>query len=91
MSTNATPLTPHDPEQIERVMCKQADDIAVSIARSFERLEEWIDSAESRLHSRLAGLDDTVETFRESLADEFGTLRGELRDHLAADAPAEKF
>jgi len=33
---------------------KNGDDIAVSIGRSFERLEERIDGAESRLYSRLA-------------------------------------
>ena len=36
-------------EIIDRIIYKNADDIAVSIGRSFERLEEHIDVAESRL------------------------------------------
>jgi hypothetical protein len=42
-----------DLELIERVIYKNGDDIAVSIARSFERLEERIDAAEARIYSRL--------------------------------------
>ena len=47
-------LEPKDLELIERIVYKGNDDIAVSIARSFERLEERIDGSESRLYSRLA-------------------------------------
>jgi hypothetical protein len=32
---------------------KNGDDVVVSIARCFERLEERIDAAESRIYSRL--------------------------------------
>ncbi len=42
-------LNPTDLELIERVIYKNGDDIAVSIGRSFERLEERIDAAESRI------------------------------------------
>ena len=41
------------PEQIERVIYKNGDDIAVSIGRSFERLEERMDATEARIYSRL--------------------------------------
>ena len=49
-------LEQKDLELIERVIYKNGDDIAVSIGRSFERLEERIDAAESRIYSRLAAL-----------------------------------
>jgi len=44
-----------DLELIERVIYKNGDDIAVSIGRSFERLEERIDAAESRIYGRVNG------------------------------------
>jgi hypothetical protein len=53
-------LEQKDLELIERVIYKNNDDIAVSIARSFERLEERIDATESRLYSRLADLEDLL-------------------------------
>jgi uncharacterized protein Yka (UPF0111/DUF47 family) len=53
-------LDQKDLELIERVIYKNGDDIAVSIARSFERIEERIDAMESRLYSRLAELEDKL-------------------------------
>ena len=47
-------LDQKDLELIERVIYKNGDDIAVSIGRLFERLEERMDAMESRLYSRLA-------------------------------------
>lgn len=58
-------LDQKDLELIESIVYKNADDIAVSIARSFERLEERIDSTESRLYSRLAAIDDLTSEVRE--------------------------
>lgn len=55
-------LDQKDLELIERVIYKNGDDVAVSIARSFERIEERIDAMESRLYSRLAELDDKLPT-----------------------------
>lgn len=69
-----------DLEQIEALLYKQADDVAVSIARSFERLEERIDAAESRLYSRLSEVEDRVETSRQGLADELGEIRADVRE-----------
>ena len=54
-------LEPRDIELIERVIYKNGDDIAISIGRSFERLEERIDSAESRIYGRLAEIEDKLE------------------------------
>ena len=57
-------LDTKDLEAIERVIYKSADDVAISIARSFERLEERIDAAESRLYSRIADVEDEIQSLR---------------------------
>ena len=72
-------LSTSDIELIERVVYKAADDIAVSIARSLERLEERIDAAESRLYTRLADVEDRVEGSRQDIADEIGAVKTEMR------------
>ena len=56
-------LDQKDLESIERIIYKNGDDVAVSIARSFERLEERIDASEARLYSRLS---DSVQIGRAS-------------------------
>ncbi len=53
-------LNQEDLELIERIIYKNSDDIAVSIARSFERLEERVDASESRLYLRLSDIDDKI-------------------------------
>ncbi len=73
-------LDQKDLELIERLIYKSADDIAVSISRSFERLEERIDTAESRLYSRLADIEDKIEASRQGVADDIGSLREEFRE-----------
>ena len=55
-----------DLEQIENIICKSADDVAVSIARSFERLEERVDATESRLYGRLADVEDKLDSRTDS-------------------------
>jgi len=79
-NTSTMSLEQKDLEMIERVIYKNGDDVAVSISRSFERMEERIDSAESRLYARIAELEDKVEASREALSDELGGLKGEVRD-----------
>ena len=54
-------LSQKDLELIERVIYKNGDDLAVSVSRSFERIEERIDAMESRLYSRLNDLEDKLE------------------------------
>ena len=51
----------------------------IAISRSFERLEERIDGAESRLYSRLADVEDKVEAGRQAISDELGDIRDEIR------------
>jgi len=82
-------LEQKDIELIERVIYKNGDDVAVSIGRSFERLEERIDAAESRIYGRLADLEDRLETARQDISDELGDLKGELRDFARAHEAAE--
>ena len=83
-------LQQKDLELIERVINKNGDDLAVSIARSFERLEERIDAAESRIYSRLADVEDKIESSRQDLSDELGTLREDIREIARAhDQPGD--
>lgn len=74
-----------DLELIERVIYKNGDDIAVSIGRSFERLEERIDAAESRIYSRLAEVEDKIEASRQDLDDKLGDVREDIKG-MAEDA-----
>lgn len=60
-------LDQKDLELIERILYKGADDVAVSIARAFERLEERMDATESRLYSRFAEVEDKVEALRSDM------------------------
>jgi hypothetical protein len=53
-------LEPKDLELIERAIYKNVDDICISIARSFERLEERVDATESRIYTRLAELEEQL-------------------------------
>ncbi|MDE2038062.1 MAG: hypothetical protein KGI69_02455 [Patescibacteria group bacterium] len=75
-------LEQKDVETIERVIYKNGDDIAVSIGRSFERLEERIDAAESRIYSRLSDVEDKIEASRQDIADELSEVKAEVRDFV---------
>ncbi len=77
-------LESKDFELIERIIYKNSDDIAVSIARSFERLEERIDATESRQYSRLAEVEDRIEASRQDCADILGQLKDQLREIFRA-------
>ena len=77
-------LEPKDLELIEQLIYKNGDDVAVSIARSFERLEERIDAAESRIYSRLAEIEDRIESSRQDIDDTVGNIREEIRDLVRA-------
>ncbi|MDQ2933180.1 MAG: hypothetical protein M3Q80_02250 [bacterium] len=73
-------LDQKDFELIERIVYKNSDDIAVSISRSFERLEERIDAMESRIYTRLAEVEDRLESNRQDSADMIGEFKEEFRD-----------
>ena len=75
-------LDQKDLELIERILSKNGDDLAVSIARSFERMEERIDATESRLYGRMADLEDRFEGSRQDISDTIGELRAELRERI---------
>ncbi len=79
MTTSECALMPDDIELIDRLINNSGDDVAVSISRSFERLEERIDGLESRLYGRLAELEDLTEANRQSLSDELGDIRSDMR------------
>ena len=68
-----------DLEQIEKIIYKNGDDGAVSIARSFERLEERIDSAESRLYNRVADVESRVEACEWNVNQEIDSIREVLK------------
>ena len=70
-----------DIELIERIVYKNGDDIAVSISRSFQRLEERLEVLESRLCSRSADVEDKIEGCRQDMADEIGDIKAEIRDN----------
>jgi hypothetical protein len=67
-------LTKEAIESIERMVYKSGDDIAVSIARSFERLEERTDAMESRLYSRFADLEDKMTATDELIEESARSL-----------------
>lgn len=75
-------LDQKDLEIIERLIYKGADDITISISRSFERLEERIDSSESRIYSRLAEIEEKVEASRQDTSDILGEVKEEVRDGM---------
>jgi len=59
----------------ERVLYKNSDDLAVSIARCVERFEERLDVAESRLSTRLADIEDKIVSVEGNLLDELNPVR----------------
>lgn len=74
------PLDQKDIELIERIVYKNNDDVAISISRSFERLEERMDAAESRIYTRLADLEQKLERDIEILTDDITDLKDEVRE-----------
>jgi hypothetical protein len=73
-------LDQKDLELIERIVAKNGDDVAVSIARSFERIEERIDATEYRLYVRLADLEDKIVSVEHNLNDELDSIRHVMND-----------
>ncbi len=71
-------LEQKDIELIDRLLYKNNDDLAASVARSFERLEERIDAAETRIYSRLADIEEKVEMGQHELVSEFIEVKGRV-------------
>lgn len=63
-----------DLELIERIIVKHSDDIAISLARSFERLEEDMDRMEARIYSRITDLETASNRERTESTDAFNAL-----------------
>jgi hypothetical protein len=57
-----TVLKHADLEAIERVIYRNGDDIATAIGRSFERLEEKMNAAESHIFGRLTEIEKELKT-----------------------------
>lgn len=73
-------LEKKDLELIESLIYKNSDDIAISISRSFERLEKRNGESEARLYSRISELEDKIESNRQDTSDSIGDLKEEVRD-----------
>lgn len=72
-------LDKKDIDLIEKIVYRCGDDIAISIGRSFEHLEERIDLIESRIYERLATIDDRIDNIIRSNDDMFESLREDVR------------
>ncbi len=75
-------LEQKDIELIEHIIFKNSDDIAISIARSFERLEKHFHDSESRIYSRIGELEDKIEASRQDVSDTIGDIKEEIRDTI---------
>jgi gas vesicle protein len=73
-------LEQRDLELIEHLIYKSSDDIAISIARSFERLEKASHDTESRIYTRLGEIEDKIESSRQDMSDTIGDIKEEIRD-----------
>lgn len=73
-------LEQRDLELIEHLIYKSSDDIAISIARSFERLEKANHDTESRIYTRLGEIEDKIESSRQDMSDTIGDIKEEIRD-----------
>ncbi len=82
-------LEQKDLELIESIIYKNSDDIAVSIARSFERLEERVNDVETRLYSRLSEVEDSVESTSQDIVGSIREFRDEIRDLVRMRDEAE--
>ncbi len=75
-------LDHEDIDLVNKIFYKNCDDIAVSISRSFERLEERIDCAEARIYSRISELEDRIEGSRQEVSDTVSDIKEEIRDFI---------
>ena len=73
-----------DIEQIERIIIKNSDDVAVSVARALERLEERVDATETRLINRIDDLESATALDQADIAAKFDAL-GKHITGLVAD------
>jgi len=55
-------LDQEDIKEFERLIYRNADDIAISVCSSLESLQKRIDVADARICSRLADIEDRLES-----------------------------
>jgi hypothetical protein len=72
-------LEPKDIELLECIIYKNANDIAITLSRSFERLEERVDALESRLYTRISELEDRQESSHQDISDTISHIKDEIR------------
>jgi hypothetical protein len=75
-------LNPKDLELIERLIYKNADDTAVAIARSFERIEDRMDATESRTFMRISEVEDKLASATQQIDENFADLKEEVREFV---------
>lgn len=56
-------------EEFEQLLNRHHDDLAISITRSLERLEERLDAMESRIYSRFGDLEDNNQKRYENIVE----------------------
>lgn len=76
-------LTPKDLEQIERVIYKNGDDVAVSIARAFERMEERLAAMESRLYLQIDNCETDMNVAQRETEKKFVALGMEITGQIS--------
>ncbi len=78
-------LEQKDLELIEHLIYKSSDDIAISIARSFERLEKSGHDTEFRIFTGIGEIEDKIESGRKDMADTIGDIKEEIRDAVRSN------
>lgn len=76
-------LNANDLEQIERIIYKNGDDVAVSISRSFERIEERMEAFESRINERFTDLESVTALERADIIAKFDVLDKRVSNEIA--------
>lgn len=71
-------LQPKDIDLIQTMIFKSQDNVAVTLCRSLERLEEKIADTESRLYTRIAEVEDTVNSGRQDTMDMIADIKNTL-------------
>ena len=77
-------LTQKDLEQIERVIYKNGDDVCVSLARAYERLEERLIEMESRVYRLIDDSVTNMNVAQRGTEEKFTALAKEIAGEISA-------